>query len=54
MPDDGQKILVCSKCGNIWIDTHEDDGSLMGLEENGDWEDIVAWMPRPEPYKNVE
>ena len=51
MPDDGQKILVCSKCGNIWIDTHEDDGGLMGLEENDDWEGIVAWMPLPEQYK---
>lgn len=29
------------------------NGGLMGLEENGDWEDIVAWMPLPEPYKEA-
>ena len=53
MPADGQLIWVTSKCGNLWQDTCEDDGGLLSLEENGDWYDIVAWMPvyKPEPYK---
>ena len=52
MPEDGQEIWVCSECGNVWIDTCEiEDG--IGLEGNGDWNDIVAWMPhyKPEPWK---
>ena len=53
MPDDGDEVWVCSKCGNVWQDTCQwDDGGLY-LESNGDWEDIVAWMPfiKPSPYK---
>ena len=52
MPGDGQEVWVCSKSGNVWQDTCEVDEGI-GLEENGDWLDIVAWMPyeRPEPYK---
>lgn len=52
MPEDGQEVWVCSKCGNVWQDTCEVDIGI-GLEGNGDWDDIVAWMPfeRPEPWK---
>lgn len=52
MPEDGQEIWVCSKCGNVWQDTCVVDEGI-GLEDNGDWDDIVAWMPfvRPEPWK---
>lgn len=55
MPDDGDEVWVCSKCGNVWQDTCEIDEGI-GLEGNGDWEDIVAWMPfnRPKPYKGEE
>ena len=55
MPEDGQEVWVCSKCGNVWQDVCEVDEGI-GLEENGDWDDIVAWMPfnRPEPYKGEE
>lgn len=52
MPEDGQEVWVCSKCGNVWQDTcFIDDG--IWLEGNGDWLDIVAWMPfeSPEPWK---
>ena len=56
MPEDGQLIWVTSKCGNVWQDTCKDDGGLLFLEGNGDWDDIVAWMPvyKPEPYKEEE
>lgn len=49
MPDDGQEILVSYR---KWInmDKCEIDGGLYGLEGNGDWEDVIAWMPSPEPY----
>lgn len=53
LPNDGQKVWVCSDHGYVWQDTCEYDGGLYYLEENGDWLDIVAWMPfdEPEPYK---
>lgn len=55
MPEDGQEIWVCSKCGNVWVDKCEVDEGI-GLEENGDWLDIVAWMPfkKPEPWKGED
>ncbi len=55
MPEDGEEVWVCSKCGNVWQDVCEVDEGI-GLEGNGDWEDIVAWMPfiRPEPYKGED
>lgn len=55
MPQDGQEVWVCSKCGNVWQDTCQIDEGIC-LEDNGDWLDIVAWMPyiRPEPWKGEE
>ena len=52
MPDDGQEVWVCSKHGNVWQDTCQIDEGMY-LEGNGDWIDIVAWMPfnKPEPYR---
>ena len=55
MPEDGQEIWVCSKCGNVWQDTCVVDEGI-GLEENGDWLDIVAWMPfrKPKPWNGED
>ena len=50
MPDDGQEILVSYRKW-ICMDKCEIDGGCYGLEGNGDWEDVIAWMPSPEPYK---
>lgn len=52
MPQDGQEVWVCSKCGDVWQDTCRSDEGIY-LEENWDWLDIVAWMPyiRPEPWR---
>lgn len=49
MPEDGQEILISTKYEHIFLDTCVyDDG--YGLEEYGDWEDVIAWMPLPTPY----
>ena len=55
MPDDGQEVWVCYKSGTVSEDVCERD-DFCGLEGNGDWSDIVAWMPRikPEPWKGEE
>lgn len=55
MPDDGQRIWVQSVSGYIWDDVCERD-DFIGLEGNGDWDTIVAWMPMiiPEQYKGIE
>ena len=53
MPKDKQAIWVQSKCGYVFEDICENDDGMIGLEGNGDWDDIVAWMPKyiPEPYR---
>lgn len=52
LPDDGQEVLVCSRYGRIWMDKFENDPDYgCCLEENGDMDGIVAWMPKPEPPK---
>lgn len=55
MPDDGQEVWVCYKSGTVSEDVCERD-DFCGLEGNGDWSDIVAWMPRikPEPWKGAD
>ena len=55
LPEDGQKVLVCSKWGGIWVDTFENDPDYgVSLEENGDLDGVIAWMPLPEPPKEAE
>lgn len=51
MPQDEQEILVQAKNGEIrWDVCYEDDG--FSLDSGWDWkDDIIAWMPLPEPYK---
>ena len=53
MPMDRQRIWVTTKCGYVFDDVCESDDGYLGLEGNGDWSDITAWMPMfiPEPYK---
>lgn len=53
MPEDGQEILVSYR---KWIsmDKCEIDGGCYGLEGNGDWDGVIAWMPLPEPYEVEE
>lgn len=53
MPKDGQEILVSYR---KWIsmDKCEIDGGCYGLEGNGDWDGVIAWMPQPKPYEVEE
>lgn len=51
LPDDDQEVLICLKWGAIMIDTFcrdENDGCYF---ESYDEEEVIAWMPLPEPYK---
>lgn len=50
MPEDGQEILICSKYGHVTADQCINDEYGLGLESNGDWDCITAWMALPEPY----
>ena len=54
MPEDEQHILVQTKRGRIAEDwCYLDDG--FSLDSGWDWvDDIVAWMPLPDPYREDE
>ena len=51
LPEDGEEILITTKYGSVEKDTaYCDDGCY--LDSCYDWvDDVVAWMPLPEPYK---
>lgn len=53
LPDDEQEIIVTDG-RHVWVDTCiVDDG--YALDSGHDWiEDVVAWMPMPEPYRESE
>lgn len=55
MPEDGQEILISTLWG-VTEDVADNDidgeGFICyGLEANGDWDGVEAWMPKPERYK---
>lgn len=58
MPEDGQEILISTSWGiRIDVAANDTDGDgfiSYGLEENGDWDGITAWMPSLKPYKEAE
>lgn len=55
MPEDGQEILISTSWGVVEdVADNDIDGEgffCRGLEINGDWDGVEAWMPKPEPYK---
>lgn len=52
LPDEGQEILISTHWG-VRLDKCDYDPDYgFGLEENGDWDGVLAWMPLPEPYKS--
>lgn len=56
MPEHGQRILITTKWSDdVDIDVCDIDPDYgIGLEERGDWDGVLAWMPVPEPYKKEE
>jgi hypothetical protein len=50
LPDDEQEILT-SRGRYVQEDICSWDEYGCGLENNGDWDGVDAWMPKPEPYK---
>lgn len=53
MPEDGEEIIVTDG-KRVWTDENSIDIVGHYLESGNDWKDIKAWMPLPEPYKEVE
>ena len=53
LPDDEQEIIVTDG-RHVWVDTCiVNDG--YALDSGHDWiEDVIAWMPLPEPYRESE
>lgn len=50
LPEEGERVIVVDRRGYIDIDEQCYDGYGWYLD-GGDWNDIVAWMPLPEPYE---
>jgi hypothetical protein len=60
LPDDGEDILITvertdrmgRKSRYVCADVAGLDGGELYLEDYGDWDDdVIAWMPMPEPYQ---
>ena len=52
LPEDGQECIVCTKWGNVFIDTFQNDPDYgCAFEEHGDMDGITAWMPLPKAWK---
>ena len=50
LPEDGEEVLVTTWSGDVSVDTFcRDDGCY--FEYGCDEGDVIAWMPKPEPYK---
>ena len=50
LPEDGQEVLITVN-GNTWIDTFIRDDTDGCYFESYDIDEVKAWMPLPEPYK---
>lgn len=51
LPKDGQEVLITTKYGEVQTDTFCDDGDGASFEIYSDDGYVLAWMPKPEPYK---
>lgn len=53
LPEDGQEVLVTTRVwGYIVIDTFHVDEDGPWFENHEEEDEILAWMPLPEPYKD--
>lgn len=48
LPEQGARVLTCSKDGNIWINDYNPIAPTAWAIEP--WA-VIAWMPLPEPWK---
>ena len=50
LPDDGQEVLITSKYGSVDMTTfYTDYGNY--FENYEDYDEVIAWKPLPEPFK---
>ncbi len=57
LPEEHKEVLTCGLGGYIEIQSFEDSYGGYWENQKGDWSDldeITAWMPLPEPYKESE
>lgn len=54
LPEEGEEFLAIDSRGNILIDEQCYNDGGWYPDNIGDWLDVVAWMPLPEPYKRGE
>lgn len=53
LPDDGEEVLITTSSGYVDLDTFcRDDGCYFG--SYCDKGDVIAWQPKPKPYKEDE
>lgn len=53
LPEDGQEVLVTSKYGSVDKTTfYTDCGNY--FENYEDYDEVIAWQPLPEPYKESD
>lgn len=53
LPEENVEVLICTRYGLVFTDTLMDCGGVY-FETEGDLTDVVAWMPLPEPYREVD
>lgn len=53
LPEDGEEVLVTTKYGNVDKAIFYSDMGCY-FENYEDWDDVLAWMPLPKPYKESE
>lgn len=52
MPEDGQKVFITTSWGAVTIDIFHVDPDGNYFEDHEDSDDVIAWRPLIEPYKN--
>ena len=51
MPDDGDEILIATRWGvdkDICSVDCDECNNLIGLEDHGDWDGVLAWAAMPQ------
>lgn len=53
LPDDAQDVLITTRWGDVQLCTFCVDDKGLYFDDM-DFDDVLAWMPLPEPYKKEE